>query len=236
MKKTACLTILIAAPGMAQAQAIPIVTITGTQLDVSAEGETTRVPDVAIITAGVVTQAADAAGAMKENAARADRVIAALKRAGVADRDIQTANISLQPQYRYADKEAPVITGYQASNNVTVRFRDIGKSGAILDALVKEGANQISGPNLTLDKPEAALDEARIAAMKIARARAELYAKATGLRVKRIISISEGGGDFPAPPPIVMMERASFAAAPASKVVPGEQRVSITLSVRFELE
>jgi uncharacterized protein YggE len=129
---------------------------------------------------------------MRQNSTRMATVLAALKRAGVAERDIQTSSISLSPQYRYAQNEPPVITGYQASNQVTVRFRDIAKSGAILDALVKEGANNISGPNLTIDKPEAALDEARTAAVATARARAELYAKAAGLRVDRILSISEG--------------------------------------------
>lgn len=237
--KTITLLPLIAAaaiPAAVQAQALPVVAITGTTLDISAEGQTTRVPDVAIVSAGVVTQAADAAAAMRDNAARVERVIAALKAAGVADRDIQTANISLNPQYRYAQNETPVITGYQASNNVSVRFRDIARSGAILDALVKEGANQISGPNLTLDKPDEALDEARLAAMKIARARAELYAKAAGLKVKRIISISESGAELPSQPPVVMMARADFAAAPRTKIVAGEQKVGITLSVRFELE
>ena len=86
-------------------------------------------------------------------------VLAALKQAGIAARDIRTANVSLSPQYRYTDGQAPVITGYQANNSVSVRFREIAKSGAILDALVREGANQIDGPTLSLDQPDAALDD-----------------------------------------------------------------------------
>lgn len=213
---------------------VPVAPVEGTLLDITARGTTTRVPDIAVISAGVVTQAPDAASAMRENAARMDRVIAALKRAGVAERDISTSNISLNPQYRYQEREAPVITGYQATNMVTVRFRDIERSGAILDALVTLGANQINGPDLRIDKPEAALDEARLEAVKEARARAELYAKAAGLRVHRIVSISESG-DFgmPVPPPMARMEAMNGAAQ--SKVVPGEQEVAVTLSVRFEL-
>lgn len=225
-----------AAPAAAQVQAMPVIAVTGTTLDISAEGETTRVPDVATISAGVVTQAVDAAAALRDNAARVERVIAALKKAGIADRDIQTANIQLNPQYRYAQNEAPVITGYQATNTVSIRFRDIAKSGTVLDALVKEGANQISGPNFMLDKPAEALDEARVAALGIARSRAELYAKAAGLKVKRIISISESGADFPQPVPMMMMARADVAAAPRTKIVAGEQKVGITLNVKFELE
>jgi uncharacterized protein YggE len=227
---------LAATPLAAQVQSLPVQPINGTVLDVTAQGETRRTPDIATISAGVVTQAADAATAMRENAGRMERVIAALKRAGVADRDIRTANISLSPQYRYANNEPPVITGYQASNNVTVRFRDIARSGTVLDALVATGANQINGPELGLDNPAAALDEARIDAVAKARARAELYAKAAGLRVKRIMSISESAFEMPRPMPVMLRSMDAAEAAPSSKILPGEQALNVSLSVRFELE
>lgn len=219
----------------AQTMAIPVQAIAGTQLDIVAEGKTTRVPDIATVSAGVVSQATDAAGAMRDNAQRMTRVIAALKQAGIAERDIQTASIALNPQYRYQDGKAPVITGYQASNTVSVRFRDIDKAGAILDTLVAQGANQIDGPNLSIDKPAAALDEARLDAMKTARARAELYAQAAGLKVKRIISISEQQEmGRPMPMPVMRMQAADAVAE--SKIAAGEQSVGVTLSVRFELQ
>ena len=227
---------LAAAPLTAQTQTVPVQSINGAVLDVTAQGETRRTPDIATISAGVVTQAADAASAMRENAARMNRVIVALKRAGVADRDIRTANISLSPQYRYANNEPPVITGYQASNNVTVRFRDIARSGTVLDALVATGANQINGPELGLDNPAAALDEARVDAVAKARERAELYAKAAGLRVKRILSISESTFEMPRPMPVMLRSMDAAEAAPSSKILPGEQSLNINLSVRFELE
>jgi uncharacterized protein YggE len=208
--------------------------IDGTVLEISADGTSTRTPDLAIIQAGVVTQSVTAGEAMRQNSTRMATVLAALKRAGVAERDIQTSSISLSPQYRYAQNEPPVITGYQASNQVTVRFRDIAKSGTILDALVKEGANNISGPNLTIDKPEAALDEARTAAVGTARARAELYAKAAGLRVDRILSISESGA-MPVPPRPMMMMRAE-AAADSTQIAAGESELRVSLSVRFLLK
>lgn len=210
--------------------------VQGTVLDIVARGETRRVPDIANITAGVVSQAPDAATAIRDNAQRMARVLAALKRAGIADRDVQTTNLNLSPQYRYAQNEAPVITGYQASNNVTVRFRDIAKSGAILDALVSTGANQINGPDLMIDDPAAATDEARIDAIAKAKARAELYARATGLRIKRILSISESA-EFGRPMPIMMRAEAAAPAPYAdSKVMAGEQTVGVTVSVRYELE
>lgn len=208
--------------------------IDGTVLEISADGTSTRTPDLAMIQAGVVTQAVTAGNAMRQNSTRMATVLAALQRAGVAERDIQTSSIALSPQYRYAQNQPPVITGYQASNQVTVRFRDIAKSGAILDALVKEGANNILGPNLTVDKPEAALDEARTAAVATARARAELYAKAAGLSVDRILSISESGA-MPVPPRPMMMMRAE-ASADATQVVAGESELRVSLSVRFLLK
>ncbi|WP_326523270.1 SIMPL domain-containing protein [Sphingomonas sp.] len=224
-----------ASPAVAQVAAQPVAMIDGTLLDVAATGKTSRVPDIATIRAGVVTQSATAAQALADNAQRMDRVLAALKSAGVADRDVQTSQIALQPQYRYAQNEAPVITGYQAANNVSVRFRDIARSGAILDALVKQGANQIDGPNLSIDKPEAAQDEARTDAVATARARAELYARAAGLRVDRILSISETG-DYVASPPPMLMARASMSDAAESKIAAGEQDVTITVNVRFLLK
>ena len=136
-----------------------------TRLDISATGTVSRVPDLAIISAGVVTKSATATGAIADNAARMERVRAALRRAGIADKDIQTSSINLNPDYRYENNQAPVLTGYQASNNVSVKFRDIRNSGKILDALVAEGANQLNGPSLTIDKPESAYDEARIKAI-----------------------------------------------------------------------
>jgi len=226
-----------ALPATAVAQQAQInQTIAGTRLDISATGDVTRVPDVAIITAGVVTRAMTAGSALQQNATRMDRVIAALKRAGVEDRDIQTSNISLNPEYTYANNQPPKINGYSASNQLTIKFRDIANSGKILDALVAEGANQINGPNLTIDKPEAALDEARAKAVAAARARADLYARSLGMRVVRVVALSESGGNYPAPPPMPMMMRAEAAQAADTKIVPGEQKLSVTLSVTYELQ
>ena len=209
--------------------------ISGTRLDINATGEVTRVPDIATISAGVTTQAATAVEAISQNAARMERVRAALKRAGIADRDIQTASINLSPQYRYIENQAPVLTGYQASNQLSVRFRDIRASGKILDALVGEGANQISGPNLSIEHPETALDEARTKAVAAARARADLYARALGMRVVRVISVSESGGYSPPPPMPVMLARAQMAEAKTS-VDPGEQQLQVSVAVTFELQ
>lgn len=227
-----------ALPAAADAQQAAAITqtIAGTRLDVSATGEVTRVPDLAVINAGVVTRSATAGGAIQQAATRMARVREALRQAGIADRDIQTSNISLEPQYTYANNQPPKLNGYAATNQLSIRFRDIENTGKILDALVKEGANQISGPNLTIDKPEAALDEARGKAVAAARARADLYARSLGMRVVRVVSVSESGGSYPVPPPMPMYARAEAAQAADSKIEAGEQKLQVNLAVTFELQ
>lgn len=227
---------MLAVPAAASAQsAVQVQPIAGTRLDISATGEVSRVPDVAIISTGVVTRASTASAAIQQNAQRMERVRAALKRAGIEDRDIQTSTLSLNPEYNYQQNQAPKLTGYQASNQVSVRFRDIGETGKILDALVSEGANQISGPNLTIDKPEAALDEARVKAIATGRARADLYARALGMRVVRLLSVSESGG-YAVPPPMPMYARAEMAQDASTKIDPGEQKIQVSVAMSFELQ
>jgi uncharacterized protein YggE len=231
------LALCAAAPTAVAAQAVqaPMPAIAGTRLEVSATGEATRVPDLAIISAGVVTRQTTATAAIQENAARMERVLSALRRAGIEERDVQTSSINLNPEYRYQENRAPQLVGYTASNQVSIRFRDIRNTGKILDALVAEGANQINGPTLTIDKPEAALDEARLKALANGRARADVYARALGRRVARIVSISESGGSYPVPPPMPMMMEARAQNAD-SKILPGEQKLQVTLSIVFDLQ
>jgi uncharacterized protein YggE len=226
---TALVPVAAAAQAPAAAQAI-----SGTRLDISATGEVSRVPDVAIISAGVVTRASTATAAIQDNANRMERIRAALKRAGIADRDIQTSSINLNPDYRYEEGKAPVLTGYQASNTLSIRFRDIRNSGEILDALVAQGANQINGPSLTIDNPDAALDEARTKAIAVGRKRAELYARSLGMRVVRLLSVSENGG-YSAPPPMPYA-MAAQARDSSTKIDPGEQQLQVTLAMSFELQ
>ncbi|KAF1015943.1 MAG: 26 kDa periplasmic immunogenic protein [Stenotrophomonas maltophilia] len=212
-----------------------IAPVQGTLLNISANAEATRVPDVASLSAGVVTQAADGNSAMRQNAQQMDKVLAAVKAAGIAERDVQTSGISLNPQYRYAENEAPKITGYQASNNVSVKVRDITKLGKVLDALAAQGANQINGPSFEIDKPEPVYDEARLAALKKAQERAQTYAKSLGLQVRRIVSISENSNGGFRPMPMMRAMAASAAMDKATPVAPGESTVSVNLDVVFEL-
>ena len=227
-----------ALPAAATAQAMaPVAVLSGTRLDISATGEVTRVPDLAIISAGVQTLQPTATAAIEENAERMERVRAALKRAGIADRDIQTSSINLNPEYVYDQNRPPRLTGYRATNTVNVKFRDLKRTGAILDALVAQGANQINGPNLTIDKPEAAYDEARIKAIAAGQARAELYARALGKRVVRLLSVSESGAYVPPPMPMAAYARdMSAQAVSKTEIDPGTQQLQVNLNMSFELQ
>ena len=218
----------------------PAIAASSTLLTLSAEGKSTRTPDLAVFSAGVTTEGKTAGEAMSANAAAMTRVIAALKKAGVADKDIQTSSINLNPVYGQPVMgpngqmvNEPRIVGYQAVNMVTVRARDIKNFGKVLDALVASGANQISGPSFQMSDPSTAQDEARLGAMKAARTRADLYARSAGLRVVRIVSISEGGYSPPQPKYAIMEARSADAAS--TPVQAGEVEAQVSVTVQFEL-
>lgn len=229
----------LAQPGAAQ-QAVPTIEAGHTLLTISAEGRTSRQPDLALFTAGVASSGKTAGEALGANSTDMAQVIAALKRAGIAERDIQTSNLSVNPVYADTsrqpagalEQQMPRIIGYQASNTVSVRQRNLAQFGKVIDTLVSAGANQVNGPSFQVEEADAALDEARIAATKKARARADLYAKALGLKVVRVVSISESGGYSP-PMPMYRMEAA--AAAPAPPIAAGEVALEMNVTVQFEL-
>lgn len=229
------LTVLLAAPLIALPAAAQVVLPAPVPtLTLSAEGRSLRTPDLAEMSGGVITTAPTAAAAIAENATRMSAVVAAVRRAGIADRDIQTASISLQPQYRYDQNQPPVLTGYQASNTVTLRLRKLNDAGRLLDTLVSVGANQLNGPNFRVENDAAALDEARLQAVATLRARADLYAKATGVRIKRILSIAEQQGYDGRPQPMLQMR--AMKAEADTPVAPGEVALAVTVTMSFEVE
>jgi uncharacterized protein len=206
-----------------------------TTLSLVTTANVSATPDVADIGTGVVTQAKEATAALSANATRMTAVVAALKKAGVADRDIQTSGLNLQPQYRYAENQPPVLTGYQVTNRVTVAMRDLKNTGRVIDTLVAQGANTIDGPTFRVSNPEPLLDKARSAAVAQLRARATLYATAAGLRVTGITAISEAGAN-PPPRPMPMMAMMARKESADSPVEAGNIDLGITLQMSFALE
>jgi uncharacterized protein YggE len=214
----AALLALVSAP--AAAQDLPALEIAGTRLDVTASGEVTR-----------VTTPADA---LRQNGAQMARVRAALSAAGIADRDIQTLNLSLTPVYRNGDYDQRDVIAYRASNQLLIRFRQLGGAGPILDALVAQGVNEIAGPMLDFDDPAAALDEARTLAIRNARARADLYARTLGMRVKRVVYVSDDSGGRRLP--VSGFANAQMNGASDTTIDAGGRRIEATVTVVFELE
>ena len=225
-----------ATSALAQAQPAPADSMfRATTLNLAAHGQVEVAPDMATINLGVMTQAGTAAAAMQANAARMTAVTAALQKGGIAARDIQTSGLNLSPQYRYDQNKPPILTGYQASNTVTVKVRDLARLGQAVDATVNAGANQVHGISFGLSDPTAAENAAREAAVKALAAKAQLYAGATGHRVARLVQLSEGGG-YAAPPPMPMLEMRMAAAPKAdTPVSAGEMTVRIDVTGLYEL-
>ncbi len=211
--------------------------IEGTVLTLSAEGSVTAAPDMAIVNLGVMTEGQTAEAAMRANATRMNGLTQVLRRAGIAERDIQTSGLSVNPVYVYVENSQPRISGYQANNQVTVRVRALDSLGRVLDQAIAAGGNTLNGVSFGLQEPDVALNGARQDAVREALARAQLYADAAGLRVHRIISISEGGGYAPPPyypsPMAMRMEGADMAAP--TPVAPGELETRVQLALVIEL-
>jgi len=223
-----------AAPQVAAAQDTPVApSVLGTLLSVSAEGKSEARPDMATINLGVTTEGQTAQAALAENARRMQALTQALRRAGIAERDIQTSNVSVYPQQQYRENQTPLITGYQANNTVTAKIRNIDNTGRVIDAAVGAGGNTVNGVSFTHADPDAQLDIARRDAIAEARRRAELYANALGMRVVRIVAVQEGGGY--APPIPMQMERMAAANDARTPISPGEIETRVSVNVTFEL-
>lgn len=205
-----------------------------TLLSVMGTGRAEGRPDQAVFTAGLEAIGADAGEASARTGATVDRIVAALKALGVAERDIQTSSLSIQRIGYGRDRGR-----FQAANTVTVKVRDVAKAGAAIAAVTQAGANVLSGPNLSVSDPEAAMLSAYGAAYKAARAKADAYARAAGMRVVRVVSISDGGEGGVMP---TMMQTESMDAmapsgivAPPAPVLAGTNSQTVTARVDFAL-
>ena len=200
-------------------------------LNLSASGEVRVEPDLATINFGVVTEAPTAAEAMRLNAERMTQVVAALRRAGINEREIQTSGLNLSAQYDYVQNEPPRLRGYQANNRVTVRILDLDDVGTTADAVVAAGVNQIDGISFGLVDPTEAENRARGEAVRALQSKAQLYAQALGVQLGGVRSLTEGGGYSP-PPPMPMYAARDAIQVTGSRVTPVE---SGELTVRVDI-
>jgi uncharacterized protein YggE len=187
------------------------------------------VPDAAVIRIGVTSSAKTAREASDANAKQMTSVMAAIKEAGIADRDVQTSRLSLQPQYDPNKSGTARLLGFQVTNQLTIKIRDIDKLPAILDRAIAAGANEMSGIEFIVSEQSKLLDQARDDAIADGRRKAELYAKAAGVRVGQVIAISEEGSS---PPPRPMVQAMRAGTVP---VAPGEQMLRASVSVTYAI-
>jgi uncharacterized protein YggE len=213
----------------------PMISVTGV-------GKVSSVPDVADVRVGVMTQAASAQEALSGNNEAMTRLHSILKERGVASKDIETVQIQVSPVYSQPEPRprneaqhefVPKIAGYRVENTVEVTARRIDKLGELLDALVQAGANQIHGISFRVGDPEKLLDEARRRAVADARRKADLLAGEAKVVVGNPLKIRDETRDYSPPRP--MMGRVAMAAAPMP-VAPGEQELSVSVSIDYELK
>jgi uncharacterized protein YggE len=224
------LTVAATAPAFAQDKSpAHVVAVRG-------EGAVRAVPDTADVSAGVVTQGNTAAAALRDNSAAMDKVMKAVQSFGIASGDVQTQGVNVFPiTARPGGKPdaPPQITGYRASNTVSVRVRDMAKLGTVLDGLVGAGANEMHGVSLTVGKPEPLTDQAREKAVADARRKAELLTRAAGAKLGRVISISEESAAMPPQPRLYAMAERAAASVP---VAAGEVEIKASVRIVYALE
>jgi len=218
--------VIVAALAPASAQTADklekLVTVTG-------EGTVAAAPDNAVIRIGVSSQGKTARAASDANVKDMSVVLTAIKESGIVDRDIQTTSLSLQPQYDPNRTGGARLIGFQMNNQVHVKIRDIDKLSAVLDRAIAAGANEMSGIEFVVSEQAKLLDQARAAAIADAHRKAELYANAAGMKVGRVIAISEEGASQPSRG-FAPMVRAGGAA-----IAPGEQTLRAVVTVSYEL-
>jgi uncharacterized protein YggE len=204
----------------------PSITVVGS-------GTAAAPPDTAEVTAGVVTQAATAAQALTQNSAAMDRVLKSLTGLGIAERDIRTSGVSVMPQRAQPQpgrQQAPAIVGYEVTNQVHVKVRNIAILGRLLDTLVGQGANALGGIAFSVADPAPLLTEARTRAVADARRKAEVYTAAAGVKLGRIIFIRDATPGIPRPMAARMM------ASSGVPIAPGEQELEASVSITYGLE
>lgn len=211
---------------------------------VTGEGKAIVVPDVARFTFGVLTEASgkDIAKLQTDNTAKMNKIIAVLKKAGLAEKDIKTESYNLSPRYQYCGRESVIcppsqIVGYTIDQTVSVKVRDFGKIGSILSEVVTAGATNISQVEFTVDDMEQVRNEARALAIEQAREQAKATAKAGGFRVGKLLSLEENSGPMP-----MMYEKSigfggdmAVASAPVPAIEPGSTEVVVNVFLRYEI-
>ncbi len=212
-------------------------------ITMSGHGEVTAIPDVALVDAGLESNAPTVAEAQKKNTDAMNSFLADVKKLGVADKDRKTTSYTIEPKYDQRFRPTgifvhPVLVGYTVRQNVELKVRALDKVGEVIAAAGKWGLNQVNDFSFTVDNQDALKQQALEKAITDARAKADSLARVAGAHIGRLVSFSEGGGPMPytmmAAPMMAMKEGAS-AAMPPPTLEPGSQQIVVTASVTYEL-
>ncbi len=223
------MAVVALAPWMIAASTDQKLSDNSTLVSITGTGTAPQKTQLLTMTAGVETFAVNPERAWRDNARALENLRARLKRSGIDERDIRTANLNLQEASRHENGETT--RGFEVRHNLTIIFRDVARTGEVLDALVDAGAKQISGPRFSWEAGDAALAAARAEAIRDANQRAHFYAKALGLKVRRVVTMRDNGG-YASPEP---RADAMIAAGPGTQVSPGQDLVRLSVHGEFEL-
>ncbi len=202
-------------------------------ISMTGHGEVRKAPDRAVVSVGVQSTADTAQAALAANSEAMNRIFASLRAAGIADKFIQTSNFTVQPRYDYGNNSQPKLLGYDVINMVSVTVDDLARMGALLDALVSAGSNQINGITFMVSKPELAIDEARRLAVKDAIRKAGVYSNAASFVLGDILSVNESGNYVPPMPMTAGMEAKQAADTP---IATGEQTLAVDVNIVWEIK
>lgn len=203
-------------------------------ISISGMGKVEAVPNVATIHLGFIGEGSDLSVLLRDNTEKMNRLIDAMKQLGVAEKDIQSTNYSIYPKYDYPDGRS-ILSGYTVNQNATVKVRDLAKAGAVFAKAGEIGANQVNGPEFTIDDPSVLEAEAREKAITDARAKAETLARTLGMSLGRIVGFSEGGS-APAPYYYDRAMAAEGMGGGTPKIEPGELTIMSNVSIQYEIQ
>jgi uncharacterized protein YggE len=210
-------------------------------MSLTGEGSGTAAPDMAVLSIGVVSEDRTARQALLANTRAMTALVDTMKKSGVESKDLQTSGFNVNPKYsrprrsQTGEQPAPQIVGYTVRNTLSVRIRDLGSAGEILDKAVSLGSNAVSGLTFTLAEPKPLQNEARKAAMADALDKAKLYAEAAGVALGPIQTITEGGGVRPPRPVPMARAQAEIAFDSAVPIEAGELTFRARVSVVWEI-
>ena len=221
-------------PGLGSHSALAVDSTTAIEhtISVSGTGRVLLSPDVADLSLGVNITRPTAAEARAAAADAMTKVVDAIKKAGVADKDIQTSSLSLQPVYDYSNNGQGKLTGFQVMNIVSVTVHNLDTVGDLVDASVAAGATSVNGVTFRVQDPTAAEAQARTAAVKDARTKADALASAAGVTIVGVSSIAESSAGVPYPMPYAVAAPAKDASTP---VQPGTTEVDVTVSITYRI-